>query len=77
MGKEVGEDVALSDAQPGLRRPSRMANRSSLDSGWRLELRAGFSRSFSKSSAIGGFLLVGGIPLRGVLNVMLCPSHAA
>ena len=55
--------------------PSRMASRSSLDRGSRLELRAGFSRSFSNSSAIGGFFLVGGIPLRGVLNVTLCRPH--
>jgi len=54
-----------------------MANRSSLDSGWRLEVRAGFSRSFSNSSAIGGFFLLGGIPLWAVLNVTLCPSHVA
>ena len=33
------------------------------------------SRSFSSSSHIGGFFLVGGMPLRGVLNVTLCLSH--
>ncbi len=132
VGAEVGENVALGDAQPGLRlttentlkhsiapvvydavveqaerviikftlelpdgplrysprsairvgptpsfSPSRMANRSSLDSGSRLEVRGPISRSFSNSSAIGGLFLFGGIPLRGVLNVTLCLSHVA
>ena len=36
-----------------------------------------FARSFSNSSAIGGFFLVGGIPLWAVLNVILCPSRVA
>ncbi len=57
--------------------PSRMANRSSLDSGSWLEVRGPISRRFSSSSAIGRFFLVGGIPLRGVLNVTLCLLNVA
>ena len=34
-----------------------------------------YLEAFSSSSAIGGFLLIGGIPLREILNVILCCSH--
>ena len=57
--------------------PSRMAIRSRRDSGSRLVTRGGFSRSLSNSSAIGGFLIIGGIPLRGLFCVILCHSHVA
>ena len=45
------------------RNPLRIANRSKRDSGWRLVVRGGSSRNLSNSSAIGGFLRTGGIPL--------------
>ena len=57
--------------------PERMAIRSGLDSGSRLVARGGFSRSLSNSSAIGGFLICGGIPLRVLLWVILCRSGVA
>ena len=52
--------------------PSRMAIRSRRDSGSRLVARGGFSRSLSKSSAIGGFLIIGGMPLSRRLIVVNC-----
>ncbi len=45
------------------RNPSRIASRSKRDSGSRLVVRGGNSRNLSNSSAIGGFLRTGGIPL--------------
>ena len=45
------------------RNPLRIANRSKWDSGSRLVVRGGSPRNLSDSSPIGGFLIIGGIPL--------------
>ena len=49
-------------ASPSLS-PLRIARRSNWDSGSVLLARGGFLRSLSNSSAIGGFLIIGGILL--------------
>ncbi len=54
-GDSTGRETAaqpVKDCQPSKR-----------DSGWRLVVRGGSSRNLSNSSAIGGFLRTGGIPL--------------
>ena len=63
-------------ASPSLS-PLRIARRSNWDSGSVLLARGGFLRSLSNSSAIGGFLIMEGLPLRGLFNVILCRSHVA
>ncbi len=55
--------VAIRLVERPPRNPLRIANRSKRDSGWRLVVRGGSSRNLSNSSAIGGFLRTGGVPL--------------
>jgi hypothetical protein len=55
--------VAIRLVERPPRNPLRIANRSKRDSGSRLVVRGGSSRNLSNSSAIGGFLRTGGIPL--------------